>query len=113
MNLADEMLDHFLRDLEIGDDTVTQRAAGRDVPGGAAEHLLRFFADRDHVLLATSFGDRDDTGLGENDATALHVNKRVGGAEIDRHVSGHDRAPVKTYMKPSRMTKVGRRKGGA
>src|SRR6202035_2772973 len=38
VHLADEMLDHFLRHLEIGDDAVAQRPDRVNVAGGAADH---------------------------------------------------------------------------
>ena len=33
MHIANEMLDHFLRDFEVGDDAVPQRSDGLDVAG--------------------------------------------------------------------------------
>ena len=89
LHLADEMLDHFLRDLEIGDDAVAQGADGVDVAGRAAEHLLGLVADRQHLLLAAHIGDGDDAGFIKHDAAAFDINKGVRGAEIDSHVRRH------------------------
>src|SRR6202162_729858 len=38
VNLADEMLDHLLRHLEIGDDAIAQRTDRLDAARRAAEH---------------------------------------------------------------------------
>ena len=47
----------------------------------AAEHALGLEAD---ALDPLGFAiDRDDGGLVEDDAFALHVDERVGGAEVD------------------------------
>ena len=59
-----------------------------DVAGGAADHLLGLLADGEDLLLAADGGDRHDRRLVEDDAAALDVDQRVGGAEIDRHVGG-------------------------
>src|SRR3984957_15742830 len=50
MHLADEMLDHLLGDLEIGDDAVAQGTDRLDVAGGAAQHHLGLVADGQHLL---------------------------------------------------------------
>ena len=55
------------------------------VPGRAAQHPLRFDADR--VDLAVARVDRDDRRLREHDAAAAHVDERVGRAEVDGHVA--------------------------
>ena len=55
------------------------------VPGRAAEHPLGL--DPDRVDLAGARVDRDHGRLGEHDAAPAHVDERVGGAEVDRHVA--------------------------
>ena len=83
---ADEVLEHPLGDLEVGDDAVLQRPHGDDVRGRAADHPLRLGADRQDLLgLAV---DGDDRGLVDDDAPALDHHERVGGAEVDAHVVG-------------------------
>ncbi len=87
MGSRDEVPEHLLRDLEVGDDSVTKRADGADVPRCASEHLFGFAPDREHdVDPARVFLDRDDGWLTRNDALALHVDERVCGAEIDRKI---------------------------
>jgi hypothetical protein len=44
MHAADEVVQHALRDVEVGDDAVFERANGDDVTGRAAHHLLGGFA---------------------------------------------------------------------
>src|ERR1700692_3094284 len=90
MHLSDEMLDHFLRHLEIGDDAVAQRANSLDVARGPAQHLLGLLADGEDLLLAAHVGDGDHTGLIQHDAATLHVDECIGRAEIDGHVGRHD-----------------------
>jgi hypothetical protein len=86
MHFADKVLDHLLGDLEIGDHAITKRPARGDVAGGAAEHLLGFLADRDHLLLATHIGDRDHRGFGQHDATTLDIDQGIGSSQVDGHV---------------------------
>ena len=83
---ADEVLDHLLRDLEVGDDAVAQGADGLDVAGRAADHLLGLVADGQDLLAPVLVADRHHGRLVEDDAAALDVDQRVGRAEIDRHV---------------------------
>ena len=51
MHPADEVLDHLLGDLEVGDDAVAQGADGLDVAGRAADHLLGLVADGEDLRL--------------------------------------------------------------
>ena len=62
------------------------------VPGRAAEHPLGL--DPDGVHLAGARVDRDDARLGQHDAAAAHVDERVGGAEVDRHVAAAEPGQV-------------------
>ena len=82
------MLDHFLRDLEIGDDPVAQRPDRLDIARRSAEHQLGLLADRQDLLAAFDAGDRDDRGLVQDDAAALYIDECIGCAEVDRHVGG-------------------------
>ena len=58
VHLLDEVAEHLLGDVEVGDDAVLQRADRGDRPRRAAEHPLRLDADRVH--LAGALVDRDD-----------------------------------------------------
>src|SRR5581483_1298248 len=84
-NLTDEVAQHLLGDLEVGDHAVTQRAAGGDRRRRAPDHPLGVRADRVH-LPAAGVG-RHDRRLGDHDPLTLDVDQRVRGPEIDRHVA--------------------------
>src|SRR5690554_3366025 len=57
----DKMLEHRLRDLEVGDDAITKRANGLDGAGRSSEHLFRFFTDGEDLRDAARIAlDRDD-----------------------------------------------------
>ena len=86
-----QQTDHPLGDLEVGDGTAAQRAHGDDVAGRAADHLPRLAAGGQHLTRLAV--ERDHRGLVEDDALALHVHQRVGGAEVDREVACHGSAP--------------------
>ncbi|EGJ77410.1 putative cell shape-determining protein MreB [Streptomyces sp. Tu6071] len=89
VDLDDEVAEHPLRDLEVGDHAVLEGADGDDVPGGAADHLLRFRTDgEDSARIGV---DRDDGRLVENDPSAPHVHQRVGGPEVDSHITADER----------------------
>ena len=89
VRLLDEVVEHLLGDLEVGDDAVLHRADGDDVPGRPAEHLLGRPADRlDPVGDAV---DGDDGGLADDDPASLGEDEGVGGAEVDGEVGGEPR----------------------
>ena len=87
MRLLDEMLDHPLGDLEVGDHAVAQRADGLDVGGGLAHHQLGVGADRGDLGGAAAIVHRHHRRLVEHDPLTAHVNHRVGGAEVDRDIA--------------------------
>ena len=92
VHLLDEVAEHLLGDVEVGDHAVLQRADRGDRPGRAAEHPLRLDADRVH--LAGALVDRDHGRLGEHDAAAADVDERVGGPEVDGHVAAAEAGQV-------------------
>ena len=92
VHLLDEVAEHLLGHVEVGDHAVLQRADRADRPRRAAEHPLRLEADRVH--LAGALVDRDDGRLGEHDAAPAHVDERVGGAEVDGHVAAAEAREV-------------------
>ncbi len=87
VHLADEVLDHLLGDFEVGDDAVAQGPNRLDVAGRAAEHHLGLVADRTNLLAPPDVGDGDHRRLVQDDAATLDVDKRVGGPQVDGHVS--------------------------
>jgi len=86
VHLADEVAQHRLGDVEVGDDAVLHRADGGDVARGAAEHSLSLVADG--ADLARDGIEGDDGRLAEDDALVFDVNERVGGAKVDADVVG-------------------------
>ena len=92
MDLLDEVPEHLLGHLEVGDDAVLEGPDGLDVARRAAQHALGLDADRVH--LAGALVDRDDRWLGEHDAATAHVDERVGRAEVDGHVAAAERAEI-------------------
>jgi hypothetical protein len=72
VRLVDEVAEHRLGDLEVGDDAIAQRPDGTTVPGRAAEHLLRLLADGEHLLAAARVAlDGDHGRLAAHDARPL------------------------------------------
>jgi hypothetical protein len=86
VHLADEMLDHFLRHLEIGDDAVAQRPDRVNVAWGAADHQFRLLSDGEDLPLAPDARDCDHRRLVQNDTAPFHVDDGVCRTEVDRHV---------------------------
>ena len=88
MHLADEVVEHHLDRVEVGDDAVLERAHRDDAFGRLADHRLAFDADRERAL---GFGvDRDNGGFGDDDAFPAHVDEGVGSAEIDAEVPAEE-----------------------
>ena len=86
VGLLDEVREHLLGGLEVGDDAVLHRLDGGDVSRRAAEHLLGFDADR--LDAAVDFVQGDDGWLADDDAASSCEDAGVGRAEIDRKVVG-------------------------
>jgi hypothetical protein len=83
-HLADEVAQHLLGDLEVGDHPVAQRPRGRDRRGRAADHPLG--VGPHGMDLAGGDVRGDHRGFGHDDAPPAHVDERVGSPEVDRHV---------------------------
>ena len=93
VHLLDEVPQHLLGDVEVGDHAVLQRPDGADRPRRAAEHALGL--DPDGVDLTGAGVDRDHARLAENDPAATHVDERVGRAEIDRHITATEAGEIR------------------
>ena len=85
MDLLDEVPEHLLGHVEVGDHSVLEGPNRLDRARRAAQHALGLDPHRVHFAGARI--DRDDARLGEDDAASAHVHERVGGAEVDRHVA--------------------------
>jgi hypothetical protein len=86
VNLADEVLDHLLGGVEIRDHAFAHRADRLDRTGGPAEHQLGVLTHGQHFLDPVLDVVGDHRRLVQNHAPALHVDQRVRGPEVDRHV---------------------------
>jgi hypothetical protein len=86
MDLLDEVAEHLLGLIVIGDDAVFEGAYSDDIAGRAAQHPFRFLAYGQNLLIVSI--DRDDARLPQQDAFAANVNERIRRAEVDPHVPG-------------------------
>src|SRR3954468_15312395 len=99
VDLLDEVAEHLLSHVEVGDDTVLERPDRGDRARRAAEHALRLDADRMH--LARALVDRDHRRLGEHDAAPAHVHERVRSTEVHGHVAAIEATEVVEEAHPS------------
>jgi len=64
---------------------------GDNVAGRAAQHFVSFFADRFHFPrfhFSVGLLDSHDRGLIDDDAFAFGIGQSIGGAEVNREISG-------------------------
>src|ERR1035437_5976328 len=90
-HLADEVLEHQLGDSEVGDHTVLERPDRPDAVRGAAEHALGGEAHGLDYLLGVGpvlLPDCDNRGFIKDNPLAAHVDKGVGGTEINGDILG-------------------------
>ena len=81
MRLLDEVVQHLLGDLEVGDDPVFHRLDGYDIAGRTAQHLFRLFAHGFHF--AGILVDGHDRRLVYHNAFAARIHQRIRSSEID------------------------------
>jgi hypothetical protein len=85
VHAVDEVAQHLLADLEVGDHAVLQRPDGLDVRRRASDHPLGLCP---HGQRATVLDvDGDHRRLVQHDAAAADVHQRVGGTQVDSHVT--------------------------
>ena len=88
VHLLDEVAEHLLGDVEVGDHAVLEGPDGEDVAGGPADHPLGLRPDRqDGPGLGV---DRHDRRLVEHGPAPPDVDEGVGRAEVDGHVPPHE-----------------------
>src|SRR5215204_2802704 len=85
VHLLDEVAEHLLGHVEVGDHAVLERPDRLDRAGGPAQHALGL--DPHRVDLGAARVDRHDGRLREHDAAPAHVDERVGGSKVDGHVA--------------------------
>src|SRR4029453_19352785 len=80
----DEIPEHLLRDVEVGDHAALQWAHGLDMAPRWADHPLGLVADRDDRPSECVHGD--DGGLVQHDPVPPNVDERVRRPQVDNHV---------------------------
>ena len=94
----DEVGEHPLGGVEVGDDAVAQRLDRRHVAGRAAQHFLGLRAHGLDALLRGVEGD--DRRLVEDDAAAGGEDAGVGRAEIDGEIVGEGQEAGEVHAAP-------------
>jgi hypothetical protein len=89
VHLLDEVAQHPLGDIEVGDDPVLQRPDRDDVPRRPADHPFCLDADRND--LAGIGVERHHRRFIQRDPPPADVHQGVRGTEVDRHVTAEER----------------------
>jgi hypothetical protein len=95
----DEVLEHFLGDVKIGDHPVLHGLDGYNVAGSPAQHFLGLMANGFN-LSGVSI-DGNNGGFVDDDSLSAGVNQGVGSAEIDCEIIGEEtenRSEVKHFL---------------
>ena len=103
VRLLNEIVQHLLGDLEIGNHAVFHGLNGDDVAGRAAQHFLRFFANSFHF--ARVLVDGDDGRLIHHDALAPGVYQGVRRSQVDSQVAGEN-AEQRPQVVPARCAGI-------
>ena len=98
MHLLDEVAQHLLAHLEVGNDAVFEGPNGLNMIRRAANHALGFETNSDGSTVVGV--NRDDRRLVKHNPLATHINQCVRRTEVDRKitpqaewiVTGHDLA---------------------
>jgi len=88
VDLLDEVAQHPLGHVEVGDDPIFERTHRDDVARGAADHAFSLDAHRDNLAVVGI--ERHHRRLVQHDAAAAHVDQCVRSTEIDRHVTAEE-----------------------
>ena len=93
VDLLDEVAQHLLGHVEVGDHAVLQRPDGLDRARACGRASAWPRCRRRGPRRCASRSRRRD-GSREHDAAAAHVDERVGGAQVDRHVAATEAGEV-------------------
>ena len=83
MHFLDEMLQHFLSDLEVGDDPIFKRADRSDIARSSTQHAFCIYADCRYRFLVVMLPNCHHRGLIKDDASLPNINQCIGRSEID------------------------------
>ena len=86
-DLLNEMAQHALRDVVVGDHALLERTDRDDIARRAADHAARLLADREHLVRILV--DRDHGRLAQHDSFILHIDQHIRRAEIDSDIHRH------------------------
>ena len=87
MHAADEVVEHLLGDVEVGDDAILERPDGHDIGWRATDHPFGLGAHGEY--LPGSLVYRDDGWLVDYHALVPNEDQSVGGPQVDTYVPGH------------------------
>src|SRR2546428_9928530 len=115
MNVLNEVAQHCFGDFKVRDDAILERPDSDDTARRAAEHSLRFSADREHLFAATlvSLLHGNHGRFVANDSLVLDIDQGVGGPEINRKIFQKDAEKGTENMKtpltsrPNRKSRAG------
>ena len=88
VRLLDEVLEHLLRHLKVGDHPILHWTNRDDIPWSSAQHLLGLVPHGFDFL--GDLVDGDDRRLGDDDPSPTGIDECVGGSEIDREIARED-----------------------
>ena len=85
---CEEVREHLLREIGLGDDPVGDRPDDRHRPRLAAQHRLRLTSSGQHLVVT----HRDDGRLVEHQAGATRNDPRVRGPQVDGEIGREEPA---------------------
>ena len=88
MHLLDKVLQHFLGDVEIGDNTIFHWPDGTNVTRRSAQHALSFGTYRSNTFRASStfLANSNNGGFIQHDALIFYVDQCIGCSEVDGQI---------------------------
>ena len=82
MHLADEVLQHFLSNLEVSDNAVFQGANSSDIARRTTQHALGIGTYGGYGLLTIVRTDRNYGRLVQHNSLPAYIDKSVSGTQI-------------------------------